>query len=186
MLRHFVLPLLLASTPLAAVDWTLDDDHSFALFRVQHMGAGFTWGRFDAISGELSYDPASPAASKISVTIQAASISTGVPKMEEHLKTPDFFDVKQFPTLTFVSTAWTAKPDATFEITGDLTIHGVTKPVTLSAIRTGLGTNAYSKKDLVGFETTFTIKRSEFGLKYGPGAVGEEVRITFALEAIKK
>lgn len=185
MIRHLVLPLI-AIAPLAAVDWTLDDDHSFALFRVQHMGAGFTWGRFDAIAGELSYDPAAPANAKISVTIQAASVSTGVPKMEEHLRTPDFFDVKQFPTLTFVSKTWTAKPENSFEILGDLTMHGVTKPVTVTAVRTGLGTNAYTKKDLVGFETTFTVQRSDFGLKYGPGAVGDDVRITFALEAIKK
>ena len=186
MIRHLVLPCIAALAPLAAAEWTLDDDHSFALFRVQHMGAGFTWGRFDAIAGELSYDPAAPANAKLSVTIQAASVSTGVPLMEEHLRKPDFFDVKQFPTLTFVSKTWTAKAENTYEILGDLTMHGVTRPVTVTAVRTGLGANAYTKKTLVGFETTFTVQRADFGLKYGAGAVGDEVRITFALEAIQK
>lgn len=185
MIRHLTLPLI-AIAPLAAADWTIDDDHSFALFRVQHMGAGFTWGRFDAISGELSYDPANPAGSKVAVTIQAASVSTGVPKMEDHLRTPDFLDVKQFPTLSFVSKSWTAKADDTYEIAGDLTIHGVTKAITVTAQRTGQGVDAYTKKNRLGFETTFTIHRGDFGLKYGPGAIGEDVRITFALESIQK
>lgn len=185
MIRHLILPLA-AIAPLAAVDWAIDDDHSFALFRVQHMGAGYTWGRFDAVAGDVSYDPANPAGSSIKVTIQAASVSTGVAKMEEHLKSPDFFDVKQFPTLAFVSKSWTAKSEGTYEVAGDLTIHGVTKPVTVTAVRTGLGKNAFNQKDLVGFETTFEIKRGDFGLKYGPGVVGDDVRITLGIEAAKK
>lgn len=185
MIRHLILPLA-AIAPLAAVDWAIDDDHSFALFRVQHMGAGYTWGRFDAVAGEVSYDPANPGAGSIKLTIQAASVSTGVPKMEEHLKSPDFFDVKQFPTLTFVSKSWTAKSEGSYQVAGDLTIHGVTKPVSVTAVRTGLGKHAFNQKDLVGFETTFEIKRSEFGLKYGPGAVGDDVRITLAVEAVKQ
>ncbi len=169
--------------PVFALDYSIDDDHTFALFRVQHMGAGFTHGRFDAISGEVSYDPANAAGNKLSVTIAAASISTGVPKMEEHLKSNDFFDVKQFPTLTFVSTAFTKTGEGQYQVAGNLTIHGVTKAVTVPVVRTGLSTNVFTKKPLVGFESTFDIDRNDYGLKYGPGVVGDSVRVTFGLEA---
>jgi polyisoprenoid-binding protein YceI len=178
--------LAILSIPAFAADYAIDDDHTFALFRVQHMGAGFTWGRFDAIAGELSYDPANPASDRISLTIQAASISTGVVKMEDHLKSNDFFDVKQFPTLGFVSKSFIKKAEGQYEVVGDLTIHGVTKAVTVQAVRTGLSTHAFNKKALVGFETTFEINRNDFGLKYGPGVVGDNVRITLAVEAQAK
>jgi polyisoprenoid-binding protein YceI len=180
--------LLLAALaiPAFAADYSVDDDHTFALFRVQHMGAGFTWGRFDAVSGDVAYDPANAAANKVSVTIQAASVSVGVPKMEEHLKSNDFFDVKQFPTLTFVSKSFTKKGDGQYEVAGDLTIHGVTKAVTVPVTRTGISTHAFSKKPLVGFETVFEINRNDFGIKYGPGVVGDSVRVTLALEAAGK
>lgn len=180
--------LLLAALalPAFAADYTVDDDHTFALFRVQHMGAGFTWGRFDAIAGDVSYDPANPAANKVSITIQAGSVSVGVPKMEEHLKSNDFFDVKQFPTLTFVSKSFAKKGEGVYEVVGDLTIAGKTKAVTVPVTRTGISTHAFTKKPLVGFESVFEINRNDFGIKYGPGAVGDTVRITFALEAIGK
>lgn len=180
--------LLLAALaiPAFAADYTIDDDHSFALFRVQHMGAGFTHGRFDAVSGELSFDAANPAASKIAVVIKADTISTGIPKMEAHLKSPEIMDVVQFPTLEFTSTSWTKAADGTYDIAGNLTIRGVTKPVTVKAVHTGNGTNPWSKKDLIGFETTFDIKRADYGVTYGPNAIGDTVRITFALEGIAK
>lgn len=180
--------LLLAALalPAFALDYEIDDDHTFALFRVQHMGAGFTWGRFDDIAGTLSYDPANPAATKVNVVIQAASVSTGVPKMEEHLRTPDFFDVKQFPTLTFVSKSFAKKGEGQYEATGDLTMHGVTKTITVPVTRTGLGTHAFNKKPIVGFESVFEISRKDFGITYGPGAVGDTVRVTLALEALGK
>lgn len=180
--------LLLAALaiPAFAADYSIDDDHSFALFKVQHMGAGFVHGRFDAVAGEISFDEANPAASKVSVTVKADSISTGVPKMEGHLKSPEILDAVQFPTLTFVSKSWAKAADGSYDVSGDLTIHGVTKPVTVKAVHTGKGTNPWTKKELVGFETSFDIKRADYGVTYGPGAIGETIRITFALEAIAK
>lgn len=180
--------LLLAALaiPAFAADYSVDDDHTFALFRVQHMGAGYTWGRFDAVSGDVAYDPANPAGNKVSITIQAASISTGQADMEKHLKSNDFFDVKQFPTLTFVSKSFTRKADGQYDVAGDLTIHGVTKAVTVPVVRTGMATHLMNKKPVIGFEAVFEINRSEYGLKYGPGAVGESVRVTLAVEALAK
>lgn len=185
MIRSLALATL-AAVPAFAADYAIDDDHTFALFRVQHMGAGFTWGRFDAVGGEVSYDPANPAANKVNVTIQAGSISVGVPKMEEHLKSPEILDTKQFPTLSFVSKSFAKKGEGQYEVTGDLTIHGVTKTVTVPVARTGISTHAFNKKPLVGFETSFEIKRADYGVTYGPGVIGDTVRITLALEAIAK
>ncbi len=180
--------LLLAALaiPAFAADYTIDDEHTFALFRVQHMGAGFTHGRFDAVSGTLSYDQSNPAASKIAITIQADSISTGVPKMEGHLKSPEILDTKQFPTLGFVSKSFTKKGEGMYDVAGDLTIHGVTKPVSVSVKRTGISTHAFTKAPIIGFETTFVIKRADYGVTYGPGVIGDDLTITLARDGIGK
>lgn len=183
MTRSLILAAL--AIPAFAADYSIDDDHSFAVFKVQHMGAGYTHGRFDAVAGELSFDEANPAASKVKVVVKTDSISTGVPKMEAHLKSPEILDAVQFPTLEFVSKSW-AKAGEGYEITGDLTIHGVTKTITAKAVKTGTGTNPWTKKALVGFETSFDIKRADYGVTYGPGAIGETIHITFALEGIAK
>ena len=185
MIRSLSLALFSLAVPLAAVDWTIDGEHSNTLFKVQHMNAGYTWGRFDQISGDISYDEANPAANKVSVSVKAASVSTKVPKMEEHLRSPTFFDVVQYPTLTFTSTAWKKTADATFDVTGDFTLHGVTKSITIKVVRTGLGEHAYTKKALVGFESIFSIKRSDYGMKEMIGPVGDDIAITIELEAAK-
>jgi polyisoprenoid-binding protein YceI len=185
MIRSLALAAL-AAVPAFAADYAVDDIHSFALFRVQHMGAGFTWGRFETVAGTVSYDPDKVAANKVAITIDAASISAGFAKLDEHLKSPDFFDVKQFPTLTFTSKSFAKTGDGQYDVSGDLTIHGVTKPITVKAVRTGMSKHMMSGKPLVGFETVFEINRSEFGIKYGPGAVGESVRVTLAIEAEAK
>jgi polyisoprenoid-binding protein YceI len=185
MIRHLLLPII-AAIPVAAADYAIDDDHSFALFRIQHMGAGFTWGRFDDVAGDLAFDPANPAAAKVAITIKAASVSTGVPDMEKHLRTPDLLDVKQFPTLGFTSKSWAKQADGTYLVSGDLTIHGVTKPITATVVHTGSGKHLMNGKDLIGFETTFAINRHDYGVSYGKGAIGDEVRITLAVEGIRK
>jgi len=175
--------LITLALPAFAADYTIDDDHSSALFRVQHMGAGFTHGRFDVMAGSLSYDQANPAADKIMVTIQADSINTGVAKMEGHLKSPEILDTKQFPTLGFVSKTFTKKSEGLYDVAGDLTIHGVTKPVTVSVKRTGISTHAFNKQPLIGFETSFVIKRADYGVTYGSGVIGDDITITLAIEA---
>ena len=184
MIRSLLLAAL--ALPAFAVDYTVDDVHTFALFRVQHMGAGFTWGRFDTVTGEIAYDPADVAKNKVTITIQAASVSAGQPDLEKHLRSNDFFDVKQFPTMTFVSKAFAKKADGQYDVTGDLSIHGVTKTITVPVVRTGMSTNLKSQKPLIGFESVFEIKRSEYGMAYGAGAVGDAVRLTVAVEAEAK
>lgn len=177
--------VLLAAAALAAMEYAIDDDHSFALFRVQHMGAGFTWGRFDDISGELRYDPANPAQNRVRVVIRAASLSTGVPKMEEHLRSNDFFDVRQYPELTFVSRSFQRTDEGQYLVTGDLTICGRTRTITVPVTRTGMSTHAFNRRPVIGFEGAFEINRRDFGITYGaPEVIGDSVRIIIALEAL--
>ena len=111
----------------AARTWKVDDVHSMALFRVQHMGAGMFWGRFDGVSGTVTTSGADSIAFDISIDV--ASVSSGNDKLNAHLKSPDFFSVKEFPSMTFKSTASKRGADGLWDVTGDLTMHGVTKSI---------------------------------------------------------
>lgn len=163
-----------------ATDWNIDNSHAAAVFQVSHLGISNTHGRFNKISGKITTGEKFA----VNVEIDAASVDTNDAKRDEHLRGPDFFDVKQFPTLSFVSTAVTKTGDKTYDVTGDLTIHGVKKPITVKVVQVGEGKDPWGGTR-IGFDTTFTIKRADFGMNYGPGAVGEDVTITLALEAIQ-
>lgn len=169
----------------AADTYTVDPVHTAALFKIKHVGVSYTYGRFNDISGTIVFDAANPAASKVDVTIQAASVDTDNQKRDAHLANPDFFDAKQFPVLKFVSTAFVKVDDSTFDVAGDFTLHGVTKPVTIKVVKIGEGKDPWGGYRL-GFESTFTIKRSDFGMTKMMEAVGDEVTVTFATEGIKK
>ena len=168
----------------APATYGIDTVHSSALFRIQHFGAGFFHGRFDEISGTVAFDEANPAACSVDVTIKADSVDTKEPKRDTHLKGPDFFNAAEFPTLTFKSKSVKAAGKGEYEVTGDLTIHGVTKTLTVKVAHTGTGKG--QSGEVVGFETVFTIKRSDFGMKFMHPQLGDEVRVTLALEAGKK
>jgi polyisoprenoid-binding protein YceI len=170
----------------AAETWEVDAVHSTALFAVQHFGAGYTWGRFNGIGGSVVTD-ADASKNTVSITIKADSIDTANADRDKHLKADGFLNSRQFPNLTFASTAWKQVDAATAEVAGKLTIRDVTKPVTVTVKRTGAGVNPMANnKPIVGFEATFTIKRSEFNVKDLPGAIGEDVRIILAIEAMQK
>ena len=168
----------------AADSFDVDKGHAFALFRVQHAGMGFSYGRFNDVGGAFTWDNANPAAGSVNIVIQADSIDTGIVKRDQHLKSPDFFDAKQFGTLGFKSTVIKGVDAKTFEVTGDLTIHNVTKPVTVKVAKTGEGDTVF-KDYRIGFETVFTIKRSDFGMTSVPSA-GDEITLTLSVEGIKK
>lgn len=168
-----------ASAARASETWTVDDVHSMALFRVQHMGAGMFWGRFDGVSGTITTSGSDSLA--FDITIDVASVSSGNDKLNGHLKSPDFFSVKEFPSMTFKSTKATRGADGMWDVTGDLTMHGVTKPVTAKVEMTG---RASMRDERVGFEATFTVDRSQFGMDYGVGkGIGKDVRVIVGLEA---
>jgi len=176
----------LSSTAVQAADtYTVDPVHTAALFKIKHLGVSYTYGRFNDVSGTVAFDAANPAASKVDITIQAGSVDTFNQKRDAHLANPDFFDAKQFPVLKFVSTAFKKVDDNTFDVTGDFTLHGVTKPITIKAVKIGEGKDPWGGYR-IGFESTFTIKRSDFGMTKMMEAVGDDVTVTFSTEGIKK
>ncbi len=178
---------LACGTALGA-DYTIDAVHSAALFKVKHLGASYSYGQFPGISGSISFDPAKPEASTVKVAIKTESVNTFNEMRDRHLKSPDFFNAKEFPEMTFASTAWKKTGDNTFDVTGDLTINGKTKSITVQVEHVGNGKNQRGQ-DLTGFHTVFTIDRSEFGMTYGVvdggGGLGKDVAVTFSVEGIK-
>ncbi len=171
-----------ASATSEAVKFKIDSGHSSVLFRVKHFGVSNFYGRFNKIGGEISWDAKNPEASSISIEIDAASVDSNDKGRDDHLRNTDFLSAKEFPTITFKSKSVKKKGDK-LELTGDLTLHGVTKSVTTAVEFTGEGETPFGYR--AGFEASFEIKRSEFGVSGVPGGVGEDVRITVALEGVK-
>jgi polyisoprenoid-binding protein YceI len=167
----------------AADGYTIDPVHSTALFRVGHLGVGHVWGRFDSVTGTLAFNPDDASKDAVTIQIAADSVDTNAAARDKHIKSPDFLDAQQFPTLGFVSSAFSGSTAAGYDVTGALTLHGVTKTITthVDYIGTGKGMKGEQR---IGFETSFTIKRSDFGISGLPGAVGDEVRITLAVEGV--
>jgi polyisoprenoid-binding protein YceI len=154
--------------------------HSQVSFEVSHFGFTDFSGFFSGASGTLQLDPAKVSASKLEVTIPVQSVLTTVPVLDTELKGDKWFDAVQFPNATFVSTKVTSTGKDTATIAGDLTIHGVTKPVMLKARLVGSGTNPLDKSFTVGLEATGTIKRSDFGIKQYLPLVGDEIALKIA------
>lgn len=173
--------VLSAPAPLAA--WKVDSGHSSVVFRVKHVVAPF-WGRFDKLEGTVQWDSAKPEASSVEIAIDAASINTNDGKRDEHLRGPDFFGAKEFPKLGFKSTKVAVKGAGKLEVTGDFTMHGVTKSITVPVEVTGEGESPF-KDTRAGFEATFDIKRADYGVKGYIPTIGDDVRIIVALECVK-
>lgn len=172
---------LIAPAAVAADRYELDPGHASATFAVSHLGVSTTEGRFNDIKGVIVLDGAK---SSVLVEIATKSVDSNNVKRDQHLRSPDFFDAKQFPKLVFKSTKVT--PTATgLKIAGKLTIKGRTKKVSLVATKVGEGKDPWGGYR-VGYDTAFTIKRSDFGVSFMPGGVGEDVRIRLALEGVKK
>ncbi len=181
------LPLL----ALAAPDtWTIDIAHSSTAFSVKHLVISTVRGHFDRTSGELKLDPADPARSSVQATIDAASIDTREPKRDDHLRSADFLDVARYPTITFRSTKVAPGADGKLSVSGDLTLRGVTRPVTLE-VTTSPEVKGMGGETRRGFTATTTISRKQFGLAWnkaveaGP-VVADEVAITLDLEGVQK
>ncbi|HEV8605774.1 MAG TPA: YceI family protein, partial [Tepidisphaeraceae bacterium] len=143
---------------------------------------GHVYGRFNEPNGTVTIDDADPTKSSFTLELQTQKVDTGIQKRDEHLRSPDFFNVKQFPSIKFKSTA-VKKTDKGYEVTGDLTLHGVTKPITVNLEQTGQG--AMGPRQIIGFETTVDLKRSEFGMNNMMGPAADDVRLIISLEAGK-
>jgi len=172
---------------MATETYDIDMYHSSVLFKVNHLGASNFYGRFNDISGTVVFDDKNPSKSSVSITVKADSVDTNSKKRDDHLKSPDFFNSKQFPLITFKSKKVEKVNDKTFKVTGDLSIHGVTKQVSFNFNKTGEGKNPKGQK-IAGGETSFTIKRSDFGMDYmqGPGMLGDDITLILSFEGVLK
>ncbi|MEE2645293.1 MAG: YceI family protein [Myxococcota bacterium] len=169
----------------AADEYTLDPIHSAVMFKVLHNGTAFTHGMFTKLSGALTLG-ATPAEHTIKVEVDASSVFTNQRKRDQHLRSPDFFNASEFPTLSFVSTRWEAKGEDRFHVTGQLTMRGVTKEVTIPVRKTGMGRNRKGKV-LVGFEGSFSVKRSDYGISWGiPMPAADQVFLTISVEGVQR
>jgi polyisoprenoid-binding protein YceI len=172
----------------APVTWEIDNAHSEVAFRIRHLVSRVR-GRFTQFAGTIVADPQNLAGGSVEVTIQTASISTDVDRRDNHLRSADFFDAANHPTITFKSTRVQQSGDA-IKVYGNLTIRGVTKPVVLDGHFTGVGGVAGRRR--IGFEATTTVDRMDYGVSWnraveGGGALlGDEVEITLTVEAAEK
>ncbi|MGH8082115.1 MAG: YceI family protein [Lysobacter sp.] len=168
----------------AAVTYKIDPNHTDVVASWSHFGFSNPIAHFGKVDGTITYDPAKPAASKVEVTIPLSGLDSHVGDFDEHLKSADFFDAEKYPTITFKSTKVEAAGDKKLKVTGDLTVHGVTKPAVLDVNINKIGEQPLAKRAAAGFDATTTLKRSEFGVaKYVPN-VSDEIKIRITTEAI--
>ncbi|HZV45885.1 MAG TPA: YceI family protein [Thermodesulfovibrionales bacterium] len=168
--------------------WIVDPDHSVAAFVVRHMMVANVRGQFNKISGTINFDPDDVAKSSVEVVIDASGIYTGIPKRDDHLRSPDFLDVEKFPHILFKSAYVAGAGENRLRITGQLTIHGITKQVTLEADCTGPEKSPYGETSR-GFTASVSINREDYNIMWneplGSGGVmvGKEILITLEIEA---
>jgi polyisoprenoid-binding protein YceI len=174
-------------TTVAVRPLEIDRSHSEVAFQVRHLLSKVR-GRFTDFAGTIQFDPAHPEDARVDVVIQALSIDTAERDRDVHLRSADFFDVEKFPTLTFTSTSIIPRGNDSYDVAGDLTIHGVTRPVTLDATYLGAAQDPWGNMRTV-FEGELTLNRKDYGLTWnaaletGGFLVGDDVKVTFAVQA---
>ena len=161
-------------------EFNIDAVHSTAIFRVHHVGAGMFYGRFNDVTGMIALNDDTPS---FNVSIAINSVDSSNERLDSHLKSPDFFNAVEFPTMSFKSSSVKFVGDNKYEVTGEITMHGVTKPLTVNMEKTGHVDGR--RGEMVGFETEFELTRSDFGMNYGveSGSLGDKVKVIVALEA---
>ena len=184
-LKYLVLAGLLGaavSAQAAPVTYKLDPGHTMVLFSWNHFGYSNPTANFGLGEGTLVFDEQHPAQSSVDVTLPLANLDTHVPALDEHLKQADFFDAGKFATVTFKSTKVQPLGGHKFKVTGDLTVHGVTKPVVLDATLNKVGPHPMTKAQAIGFDATTTVKRSDFGVGAYVPNVSDEINIRITTE----
>lgn len=172
-----------------ADEYAVDPSHTSVIFGVSHLGYSFTYGRFDKVSGAFTLDPAKPDAASFTLTIDAGSINTNDAKRDEHLRNADFFNTGEFPLISFKSEKVAVKEvdgAQVYEVTGQLTMHGVTKPITLNLQKLGEGAGPTGQDYRTGFNCQTKLSRSEWGMTKMVGPIGDEVAVTISFEGVRK
>jgi polyisoprenoid-binding protein YceI len=179
--------LLFTTAAVLAQSWNIDKAHSQVMFTINHMGINTITGSFGAVSSTLTGSQDDFSDAVIEFTADINSINTGNEQRNTHLKSPDFFNAAQYGTLTFKSTSFKKVDDKNYQVTGDLTLHGVTRTVTLNATFNGTTVNPMSKKTVAGFKVTGTIKRTDFGIgaQFPSSMVSDEVALDANTEFVK-
>jgi polyisoprenoid-binding protein YceI len=166
-----------------ASELSVDPVHSNVLFKIKHNNAAFFYGRFGDISGSIQFDEEDASNCGVQISIKSASVDARNAKLDQHLRSPDFFDVVQFPSIDFKSKSVEQIDEHKYEVKGDLSLHGVTKAISFEMQHTGTGQGG----KVVGFHTTFSIDRSEYGMSYGVGGpLGKDVELIISIESKAK
>ncbi len=188
-MRKFAIAAFLAIAGMVSAamadTYSVDPVHSSIVFRIGHLQINSVYGRFNGASGTVEYDPAAPDKAMFDVHVEAKNVDTNVPQRDNDLRSANFFDVEKYPTIQFKSTSVKATDAKTLEVTGDLTLHGVTRPLTVVMSWGGV---AKDMRGMIrsGFSTEFTVKRSDFGMDKMIPMVGDDVKMMVALEAVKQ
>jgi polyisoprenoid-binding protein YceI len=181
-----ILLCLGAIFPAAGADtFDIDPVHSVAVFRIKHLGVSYTYGLFPNLTGSFTFDAEDPAACAIEVTASLSEMTTRNTDRDTHLRSEDFFDAAKHPAITFKSTEWKALEDGQYEVTGDLTLLGVTRSVTVPVEWVGRAVDPRGD-DRCGFDANLAIKRSDFGMDGFLDMIGDEVRLHIGIEGIRQ
>ena len=177
--------MALADQPGGTYKFDTKGTHQFVMFKISHLGYSWLYGQFNDFTGEFTADAENPENSQVNATIQTASVDSNHAERDKHLRGDDFLDVDEYPTATFKSTKIEKTGEKTAKITGDFTLHGVTKPVTLDAKLLGYGDDPWGGYRM-GLEASTTLKLADFGITYDLGPASETVEIIISVEGIKQ
>lgn len=192
-MKKYLLPTLFAlsffglSAVTHAEDYEIDTKgaHAFIQFKIKHLGYSWVIGRFNKFDGNFSFDEKNPAAAKVEVNIDTSSVDTNHAERDKHLRSKDFLDVSKYPSAKFVSTSFADKGNGKAELKGNLTLHGVTKPVTISVEQIGHGADPWGGYRR-GFAGSTTLTLADFGINYNLGPASKDVEMFFSIEGIRK
>lgn len=176
---------MVAAAVAQAGTWQIDPNHSSAQFSVRHLGVSTVRGAFMKVSGSAQYDPADPTKDSLNATIQAASVDTRVEMRDNDLRSPNFLDAQKYPTITFQSRQVKSVGTGRMQITGDLTIHGVTKEVTLDVDGPSASIKDPWGNQRIGASASTKVNRKDFGVNGAAGVVGDDINITIDVELIQ-
>ena len=172
--------------------WTVDPIHTTVGFAVRHLVVTTVRGIFEKVTGTVRYTPGEPEAAQIAITIDPASVSTHDPQRDEHLRDPDFFDVARYPTILFRSTAVRRSENGAYALAGEITLRGITRPITLTVHEITAPQRDFRGRRRIGAHATAVLRRSDFGITYnialeaGGIALADEVALTLDLSLVEK
>ena len=173
------------SVATAADTYKVDPVHSAVVFRIQHLGISYVQGRFNNVAGTVVFDTKVPENSSTNISVKVRDIDTFNSERDNHLRSSDFFDAEKYPLILFQSDTFKKMSDNIYSVTGRLTCHGVTRPLTVKVRHIGSGYDPWGGFR-AGFETSFVIKRSDFGMTHMLGGVGDDVELTITIEGIRQ